>query len=107
MEATRQVIEIESYYMRLACLEGTLHGAWKLRRQLRQRQIGCPEQGQVGRLVNHDSRLRGAPVERPDARMGVLDVEYRIVLGRLHRLGEVEIHLRIGLACQHGEADDV
>ena len=39
--------------------------------------------------------------------MGILHVEYRIVLRRFYHLGEIEIHLRIGLACQHREADDV
>ena len=39
--------------------------------------------------------------------MGILDVEDRIVLRRLDHLGEVEVHLRVGLAGQHGEADDV
>ncbi len=39
--------------------------------------------------------------------MGVLDVEHRIVLRRLDHLGKVELHLRIGLAGQHGEADHI
>ena len=39
--------------------------------------------------------------------MGILDVEDRIVLRRLDHLGEIEIHLRVVLAGQHGEADDV
>ena len=39
--------------------------------------------------------------------MGILDVEDRIVLRRLDHLGEVEIHLRVGLAGQHGEAHHV
>ncbi len=39
--------------------------------------------------------------------MGILDVEHRVVLRRLDHLGEVEIHLRFGLAGQHGEAHHV
>ena len=39
--------------------------------------------------------------------MGILDVEDRIVLRRFDHLGEVEVHLRVVLARQHGEADDV
>ena len=39
--------------------------------------------------------------------MGVLHVEHRIVAGLRHRLVEVELHLRVGLARQHGEAHRV
>ena len=39
--------------------------------------------------------------------MGILDVEDRVVLRRLDHLGEVEVHLGIGMPGQHGEAHDV
>ena len=39
--------------------------------------------------------------------MGILHIEHRIVLRGLDHLGEVEIHLRLGLAGQHGEAHDI
>src|SRR5690606_41627566 len=44
---------------------------------------------------------------RTDASVRVLDVEDRIVLARLDHLGEIEVHLRFGLAGEHGEADDI
>ena len=44
---------------------------------------------------------------RCNTRMGILHIEYRIVFRRLNHLGEVEIHLRVGFARQHREADDI
>ena len=35
--------------------------------------------------------------------MGILDIEDRIVARGFHDLGEIKIHLRVGLAGQHGE----
>ena len=81
--------------------------ARELRGELDQRQLVGVEQGEVGRVRQLDPRLRRLAVERADPGMGILDVEDRIVLRRLDHLGEVEIHLRVGLAGQHGEADHV
>ena len=39
--------------------------------------------------------------------MGILHIEYRIVLRRFDHLGKVKVHLRIGFARKHREADDI
>ena len=39
--------------------------------------------------------------------MGILDIEHRIVARLLDHFGEVEVHWRVRLACQHGEADGI
>ena len=59
------------------------------------------------RRDGRESLRRRLAQRRADPRVGVLDVEHRIVLRRLDHLGEVEVHLRLGLAGQHGEADHV
>ena len=83
-----------------------LDDPWELRGGLNQPKLLCIKQRQI-HIGTGDPRLRGAPLERSDAGMRILDVEDRIVLRRLHHLGEVEVHLGIGLASQHGEADHI
>jgi hypothetical protein len=39
--------------------------------------------------------------------MGILHIEHRVVLRGFDHFGEVEVHLRIGLAGEHGEAHHV
>ena len=39
--------------------------------------------------------------------MGILHIKYRIVLRRFDHLGKVKVHLRVGFARQHREADDI
>ncbi len=78
----------------------------ELRGTLHQRQVLRFKLGQVDRAAD-DTRLRSAPMERSNAGMRILNIEDRIVLRRLDHLGEIEVHLGIGLARQHGEADHV
>ena len=57
--------------------------------------------------VRDEPLLRAAPQQRGDPRVHVLDVEHRIVARLFDHAHEVEVHRRVGLARQHGEAGRV
>ena len=92
--------------MRLARLRRRFDHARILRCELDQRDILRPQR--IQRLVRgREVFLRGLAHRRADTRMRVLHVEDRVILRCLDHLGEVEVHLRLGLAGQHGEPNDI
>ena len=62
---------------------------------------------EIGRSGEVDARFGRLAHQRADPRMGVLDVEDRIVLRRFDHLHEIEVERSIGPASQHHEAHNV
>ena len=68
-------------------------------------QVGV-RQGIRRQILRRDG-FRRAAQHGAAPRMRVLHVKHRVIPGLRHGLIEVELHLRVGLAGQHGEADGV
>src|SRR3546814_4818290 len=65
------------------------------------------QQRQIGRARRIEAGFGELALQRTGPRMGVLDVEDRIVLRLFDDLGEIEIELRVGPPREHDEAHDV
>ena len=64
------------------------------------------EQGQIA-VRRSQAFGRSLAQGRADPGVCVLHIEHRIFLRRLDHLVEIEVHLRFGLAGQHGKTDNV
>jgi hypothetical protein len=114
MKIARQVIQIKCNPVRLTRLCGPLDDARPVRQPAddgkfrfgRQSIEWCIRQSGVSGLGGAE-HLGGKPQHGPAARVGVLDVKNRIVACLGDDLIEVEFHLGIGFAGQHGEADRI
>ena len=96
VEFGRKLIEIESDPVRLVGHGRAFDDARILRRLADQREFLGIEPVEVGATREINASLRRLALERADPRMGILDVEDRIVLRRLDHLGEVEVERRVG-----------